>query len=167
MALTYTINSGCASIDVESDLITAYVAALPSPDHTLSLAVKVDCGDPITITLDGDSLDTDNNKYVLLPADLSQTTKISDGVLHLTLTKTVTSSGDTTKQYSCLFVDCDTKCELIEFLASNSTSNAYAYYQVLTHLNTCTDCSCTDACTIWNYLQTLLGNTTQTNDCGC
>jgi len=84
--MTLTIANDCSQIEVISTLINDYVAALPSPDHTLTLELKsyqgnVEGGEVISLTLDGDSLDTDNNKYVITPSDLSMTSTISDMVL--------------------------------------------------------------------------------------
>lgn len=165
--MTYTIASDCSSIDVTSDLITAYIAALPSPDHTLQLKLSVDCETDYTIDLDDNNLDVGNNKYVITPSDVGNTTTISDNIIKATLTKTVTSSGAKTKEYSCIFVNCSTECEVLEATAADPNSKVGLFYWILKdYSGNCTKCKCEDACKIWGYLQYLLDNPEE-DDCGC
>ena len=172
--MTHTFIGDCAttgitSIDITSDLITAYIAALPTPDHTLTLTVKVDCGTSYDITLDGDSLDVGNNKYILTPEDISQTVSFDDQILDLTLAKELNDDSSKSYEYRCLFTDCEVKCDLIDYIANNPDDcTIYALYSTLQNLNSCSECSCEAGCAIFQYLKGLLnGTSVNVNDCGC
>jgi len=171
--MTLTIANDCSQIEVTSTLITNYVAALPSPDHTLTLELKsyqgnVEGGEVISLTLDGDSLDTDNNKYVITPSDLSAITTIPDMVLSLKLTKTVTATGAKEIEYSCAYLDCETKCKLPKHYSKHPQSMAYAYHLILSNNDgQCSNCTCSEHGLLFVTLTKLLNETIKDEDCGC
>lgn len=183
--MDYTINyttvnnecNGTASIQVSSSLFDAYLAALPTPDHTLKLSVAVCGGSTYTITVDDTNIVVDGagNDYVLiLPADLGMDTSIDDGIYDITLVKTITASGNETYEYSCVFVNCYTQCELQDYIADNwdyvlsGASGLHFVYDVLNNTSSCGDCNCTKVCEIWKKFQEILNNSNPTtDDCGC
>jgi len=158
------------SFDITSDLITDYVAGLPSPDHTLDLKVIYNGGDEITINITdaNPNLDNGTNTYTLTPDDLSQVDEISNGVYSLELLKTVTATNGTTSEYYCVFSDCGVACTVDDCVLNDPTTLSPVYYTVLTNLNICDACNCDDAFMIWDDLQDILNECESKNSgCGC
>ena len=165
--MTLTLNPNCASIYIESDLISDYIAALPTPLTSLALEITVGTGTSFTIQLDDTNLDLINERYELVPEDLSQVDAIPDGIYYLELTETTLSTDDDVVEAGCIFVDCATKCALITYLAEN-LDNPYGIhilYEALTYVGSCSECSCSDAAVIWDRLNEILNDTINTSNC--
>lgn len=175
--MTYTINytvenstcTGTPTIYLEDDLITDYIAALPSPDHTLKLTITVNCDTSYEIDVDDDNvnLNTVDGRYEITPDDVGLTTSIDDSIYYIELTKTVTATGSTVSSYSCIFVDCELKCKLFDYLATHLESDIVKFYERLTDLNTCGDCECQAACVFYCKLQEALTGEEIPEGCGC
>ena len=146
----------CENATITSALITAYQAALPSPDHTLKLVIG-------TIEIDLDDLNTVGNEYTLTPEDFSTVDALPDGVYKVDLVKTVTSTGATTTETYCLLVDCVLKCTLVSKIAEDDKINYLALYKALTLANECNECRCDNAVALYECLINKLENT----ECGC
>lgn len=170
--INYTTENGACtetpSIDITSDLITDYIAALPNPDHTLELKIAVNCDTTYTIDIDddNDNLDVAGDKYVITPSDVNQTDSLSDSVYHVTLTKTITATNGQTIEYSCIFVDCKLKCRLFDYVAVNLDSDITKYYDRLADLGTCDDCACEAACLFYQKLIDAITDTGTCKECG-
>jgi len=83
---------------------------------------------------------------------------ISDGIYRLEL---VSDDGEEiiTEKY-CLLIDNELKCRLVEYIATNLTSNIYHLYLVLDNAETCVDCNCSNLCTIYDEIITILDSET-------
>lgn len=165
--MTTTIASDFTYIYIVSDFITAYIAEDPTHTFTLKLLVKRNCGTEVSITLDMDSLDTDNNRYILTPDDLGMDTSLSDGVYSLVVEKTVTATGAKSYDTACRFLDVTTGCDVVDFTATNSCPDLILYHQALVFVDSCLSCDCASACTIYNYIQTKLAENDTSSGCGC
>lgn len=157
---------GTDSVTITSTLITDYVAALPTPDHTLDLKITYLTGDEITVAINDSNanLDTINNEYDLTPDDADMTDSLSDGVYLLKLVKTVTATGSTTTEFKCLFVDCKTSCKVRTYNVENEDAMAGVLYSILTVQDNCTKCNCTTNVKIYNKLVELLN---KIDNCEC
>lgn len=157
------------SFDLTDALITAYVAALPTPDHTLDLLVEYNGGDAVTISITdaNPNLDNGTNTYTLTPDDVGQTTDLDDGIYSLQLRKTDTATGSTTSEYLCVFSDCAIKCSVDNCILKDGSTIAPIYHTVLSNLNTCDSCNCDDAVNLFDDLEWVLDNCSTIDDCGC
>lgn len=163
------VNSDCVTLRVQSTLITDWVALDGDPNQpTLTLTYTYNCGDTTSLTVDNTTVDLINEWIDLTKDELGteDDTTIQNGIFFFTMKSVDPVTSDISYEYYCYFVDCAIKCELVEYLAKNLDSNIYSYYQVLTHLNTCTECPCTHACTIFDFMDALLDEEI-TEDCGC
>jgi hypothetical protein len=157
--MTVTKASNCASFTITSDLIDAWVA-----DNTIELTLNVykNCAiEPIE--LEAGDVDS-GSTLIVTAASLDQTSILADDIYVLEL---VSVDGDTTEtEVYCLFINCDTKCRIITYLADNLNSNIYHLYQVLNDGEVCTDADCANACVIFNEISRLLDDS-NTLPCGC
>ncbi len=172
--MTVTNNVDNDLLTITSDLIDAYVTALPSKPTTLVLIAKVNCETEFVFTLDDTNIDLGNSEFTLLPADFNQDTNFDNQVISFSLTETTISTGATEVQTYCLFVDKDLKCQVIDYIGTTLTNNestdniilVQSLYSSLEDINDCSDCDCEDGCIIFEYLTSLLGGTsTTTSNC--
>lgn len=157
---------GTTSIDITDALITAFVAALPSPDHTLDLVVELNGADAITISITdaNPNLDNGTNTYTLTPDDIDLTDSLTDGIYNLKLVKTLTSNGSTTTEFLCVFVDCKVSCRLADHYKGCEDPLAGVLYTILTLQNNCSECSCDSQTSIYSKLNKILN---ETDNCDC
>ena len=156
--MTITTAVDYTTFSIESDLIDAWVL---DNDIDVTLNVYEACGDtPIEIVLSDDN--ETGGAMVITIALLEQTgAAIADGIYRLEL---VSDDGEDiiTEKY-CLFIDNELKCNIVEYLATNLTSNIYHLYMVLSNAETCVDCNCSNLCTIYDEIVRLID--TQTDGC--
>jgi hypothetical protein len=165
----------CSLITVTSDILDDFDTL---SENTLVLQVKQDCGVIIELDIILDDIDVDS--FSFSPNDLGQVETFSDGVYSLTLISTEDDS--ITKEFACIFMDCVTKCKVVnattelktkygissfkdfnlltdplEKKATFDTMYMLQLYTALTFIGDCTDCTCDNGCIIWCELQKLLG----------
>lgn len=174
MALTTTITSDCATIELTSDLITDYIS--DQTDRKLTVSVTLNCCSDessanfsVDVDLDDENLDIGAVKYILDPDWFSwTTTNLKDAVYHITVRLTNTVSEEYTEQQECEFVDCQTKCTVFNYIRDNDDwFNVYTTYKALQWSKQCDDCDCKTSCTLYNRLCYYLGLNTNEDDCGC
>lgn len=163
------VTSDCITLRLTSTLLDDWIALDGDPDQpTLTLTYTYNCGDDTSLTVDNTTVDLINGWMDLTKDELGSDddTTIRNGIFFFTLKSVDPVTTDISYEYLCYFVNCSVACDIIEYLGSNLDSPIYAYYQVLTHLNTCTECPCSYACTIYDYMVALLQEE-NTSDCGC
>ena len=157
--MTVTKSIDCSNFTIASDLINAWVN-----DDEIELTLKVykNCSDT-AIEIDAADVDFESTLFIEA-SDLNQDEILADDIYVLEL---VSVDGDTTEtEVYCLFINCDTKCRIITYLADNLNSNIYHLYQVLNDGEVCTDADCANACVIFNEISRLLDDS-NTLPCGC
>lgn len=172
--MTYTVAEDYTYIDITSELINTWLDDSPSPDYTIELILNYNCENEETITMeyDMDGLEAFvAEPYLRLDVsyyDMADT--LSDGIYSIKV-KVTQDDGSFESDSVCIFIDAETKCCLINYMADNlDDCKAISLYLPLTFVNTCSDCACADACLIYAELKELLGLETSTNldsGCGC
>jgi hypothetical protein len=172
--VNYTLSGGkctaTASIVLSSAMFDAFVAGQPTPDHSLKITISNHAGTEYEIDVDVADITEvggDDDTYTILPANVSATTTIPDGVYSISLVKTVTDTGTTTTEHVCVFADCKVACMLIDVIALDLDSKLNGYYYLLNHLNHCADCNCEGAKVLYNEINSSFTTTTAEDDCGC
>lgn len=165
--MTYTITTDCASIVLTSDIITEYIDANPVQDFTGVIEVTKNCDTAYSFPLDINDLDILNKTFIITPSKVGGVDKVPDGVYYIKITKTPNDLSSITTEKSCVLVDCDLKCCIIDFLADNTDSNIMDLYLALTWLPNCGDCMCDEGCTLFNLIQDKLTEDGNTTKCGC
>ena len=169
--MTFTKETDCSAITIfDDELTTFYDAGAPSTT-TITLDITCNCtGTPLSITIDelGD-LEYSGGvaSFVIDSTILEQATStIDDGIYHIELTVNK-DSGEYYNAEVCVGILCTAKCEVVEYLASNLSSDIHKYIQVLDEwINDCDACDCSKACIVYTYLRKLLNEEIE-NPCNC
>lgn len=161
--------SDCTELYISGTLVSAYIAGLPTPDHTLEFTLAVN--DTTAAAIIPTSYDAVEDRAVFDLTALGMTTQLDDGIYTVEITKTVIVGGAITKEKECAGIFCPQGliCEIVEYVASNLDSSIPELFYLLNNINNCSESSCDDAVKIWEHLQEQLGifTTAKTNDCGC
>jgi hypothetical protein len=171
--LTVTNNGANDILTIESDLIDTYISNLPTPLTGLELTVKVNCETEFVFTLDDTTITIADNAFYIIPADLNQDTVFDNQVISFSLVETTLADSSTETQTDCLFIDKDLKCQILDYISTNISTNsidnillAQSLYSSLLNSEDCSDCDCEDACIIFEYLTSLItGSTSITSNC--
>lgn len=157
--MTITFNNSYTEAVVASNLIGDWIIAGDN-NVELKLTVSFACSEtPVEIVIN-DYVDTDTQTYTLTPEDIGQTDVFSDGIYFSYLTL------NNTQETECSLVNLEIECSIQEYLSNNLKSNIGALFESLKSLSKCSDCRCTDACLIYEYITSILNQQT-TSDCGC
>jgi len=166
--MTIIKNEDCTRLNITDDLIDAYIAQSPTPDHTLEYYVQIGDGESTLMEV---TYDNPNGLAYLDLDDLGMTGVVDDGIYTIEIVKTDTGSGTVKKKKECAGVFCPKGliCDIVEYVASNLDSNVPELFYLLNNFTGCTEASCDDAVKIFEHLNDQLGifTTAKTNDCGC
>lgn len=145
----------------------------------LSLQYKKNCATSATLVdLNSFITDVDNatNSITLDVSDIDATKTIfDDGVYYFKLTVSGPPVDDTVGTYiltGCIYIGTTTRCKAV-CLYETTEDEIYKYIiNALSIVNDCDDCECTTQCDLYDYLLTLLNNTSNTStnvysSCGC
>lgn len=182
--MTQTINATCTNIVITSEtnptLFQQWLDYIPEEQVSLQLEVYTSCSTtPIkTLTVhETDStgdlivLQTDGGQHLdIVPADLnSEYTVFPDGPIYFKLIYKELDNGTVKEETGCVFSSCELKCKVSEFTMKNpQCTEAQLIYNALVNSNDCQDCSCTNACFLYNKLKEILDTQTTSDDsCGC
>lgn len=161
--LTYKENN-CETILLTSPSLEDFVSEL----YETPVAVHIDCGNnqfDLELTLPNFE-EIDSVQYlVLTPELLNQEGKLSDGIYYIKVTVTE-NNQDKTIEDICIFLGCDLKCLLIDYLAENPKSDVFKYEMALNWINDCDVCSCDKGRLIYNTLLDILKNG-EKSPCDC
>ena len=165
--ITVTKSSTCDAIYVDGIDIVNYILSNPK---TVSLALDVDyqcSGTPTSFALNMTNLDLIERRFQLDPDDMDMTDTFTDGIYGFELVVTTIATGSTSTSSGCHFVDCTTKCLLVEDVADDYSTLAGASFLALSNVNDCADCNCADACIVYTYMNGLLTQNSTSNTNGC
>jgi len=107
---------------------------------------------------DSDKLLFTSNKLFIYPEFFSRSDTLPDGIYRVRLEIDYADEERTIEQY-CVFVDCETKCKLINRVLENS--NAYRWYEILKFGEECEECDCDSLCEIYEKLLNDLNESTE------
>ena len=146
MILTH--NTDYSTITLQSDLLTSWTGVTK-----VELKSTINCGTTIyTDTIVEGDVDGTGLFTVDLDA-LYGSTDLADGIYSFVLEVTKQSDSLTlSKDYACLFVDNDTKCQVAECVKDKSNVELQLDYYILSRASGC-ECQCADLCTIYNRLK--------------
>ena len=155
--MTITIEDDYTSFAISSELLDIW----GEDDIPATLYVYEGCGDTAIEIEMSEDVEGESYDMIITPTLLGQTgTAIADGIYRLEL---VSDGDDIITEKYCLFIDNELKCNIVEYLATNLTSNIYHLYMVLANAETCVDCNCSNLCTIYDEIVRLID--TQTDGC--
>ena len=152
--MTYTINSDCSIISLDSDYLS------PS-NQSVNLFWDKNCSG----TVGKISVNTVASLIQVDPADLGEGATFSDGVYYFKIS-VIQEDGSIVEESLCKFVNCNSSCLMLPvYKLTDSTSLLKQLaFEALLAANSCSTCSCSDFCTLY----TATGLTTIDNDdCGC
>lgn len=143
-----THNDDYTTITLQSDLIESW-----NNVTNVTLKATIDCG---TTTYTDTILQADVDNTGLFTVDLNalfNNTDLADGVYSFTLEVTKESDSTTlSKDYACLFVDKETKCNVAKCVKEKGNINLQLDYYILSRASGC-ECQCNDLCAIHNRLK--------------
>lgn len=170
-----TLNSDCSIVTLTSE---ALVASGVKTFTNLVLNTKLNCSATVT-TVDLSSLiGSITDSKIEVPAttfynDLTKTV-FCDGVYYfeLEITYDISSPAATylVKDSACTFIDCSTKCKVLDYYIKQQDKKVYYLYYALNQGGSCDSCSCTEMCSLYTELTTLINDNSISNSdsgCGC
>lgn len=152
--MTYTINSDCNIITLDSDYL------IPT-NQVVNLFWSINCGS----TLSKISISPSASMIQLDPSDLGGGDTFVDGVYYFKISIT-DEDGGTVEESLCKFVNCASSCLMLPVYKQTDSAAMIKQlaFEALLASSNCTSCSCTDLCSLYNNT----GLTTIDNDdCGC
>lgn len=142
--MTLTSNSDFTTITITSDNLSS----LGSVDKIV-LNGKINCSGTYSYEVDKD--DITSGTFTINLTSLFGTSTLQDSVYSFILT--ITNSDDSIiKEYNCLFVDNDTKCDIVDCVTESNNLELQLDYYLLSRAQNC-DCDCSDLCIIYNRLK--------------
>lgn len=163
------------SLDYDSITFTAPVLA-DNNVAGMSIRYKKNCGTIVTKDLTSVIPSIQNESLTLNVTDLyTDNTVFDDGVYYFRITVTgplVEDEPGTTYLTGCIYIGTTSRCKAL-CMYENTGDEIYKYIiNALSIVNDCDDCDCTTMCELYDYLNTLLSNTSTStnnvyNSCGC
>lgn len=153
--------NNCEGILVKDQLIIDWMEAGVKPE--LTFVVQMDCKPLTKIEMRPSLFNTEQGGAIITPADLAQVDKIMDAVYTIELKHIESEEG--IMMQSCIFMDCDTSCHVLDFIAKNLSSPVGIYFELLKHTNKCSSCNCESACALWEEIKKIL-DVTKPKPCG-
>ena len=133
--MTITANTDYSTITLQSDNLTDF-----SGISSVTLSGKINCAGTYSDTIVEGDVTLLSGSFTLDFTTLFGTATRSDGVYSFTLTITNTDST-VDKEYSCLFIDNETKCDVAECVKNGAKTELMLDYYILSRAGT-GDCSC-------------------------
>lgn len=159
--MKFAITDECASITYTPDFGNLALA------DSVEITVKINCcSDDYTVTDITPYLAS--NVVTLPPSVFSQTgDALLDGVYHIKVTATYGTS--IAVDQTCLFVNCQIKCLVVDKYAEEFDTSIIYHHRALELAGECfNDCNCESACAIYeDLLEKLEAESTINNDCCC
>jgi hypothetical protein len=173
--MNFTIQEDCGSITITSALFNDWWQ--DQDNYSLTITVTINCcSDPYEIILDSADPNLlvfpatpEDSSYVLLPEFFEfDTESLKDGIYHIQITNTENDTGSYTQEQECVFIDCETKCMVFEYIRDNEDNfNVHTTYLALQYASQCDDCDCKSSCVLYERLAYYLGLSVKVDDCGC
>lgn len=170
--MTITFNSDCTEFSIYSEYLTS--GAINNMD-SITLKSSKNCSSVVTtVDLTEYIESTEDNIYTNTVEEHYVDEKLCDGIYYfeLEMTYTIESTTTTVTETACVFINCNTKCKVVDYYAGTSSAaskrNVMDLYSVLLLGMDCDTCSCEAMCTIYNdllYELKLSGNDTSCGSC--
>lgn len=170
-----TLNSDCSTLTLNSD---ALLEVSGKTFTSLLLKSRSNCSSTETSLNISSLIPEIENNEVSIPAtafysDASKT-NYCDGIYYfeLEITYLIEETGQAfqVNDGACKLVDCDLKCKVLEYYIETKDKKAYYQYYALQQGNDCDSCYCTEMCSLYTELKTLLNDndiSIGSNGCGC
>lgn len=156
MTITYT---DCSSVTVASNNLLVN-------NQEVTLTVKHNCTTEYVLDIVPSA-----QPIVVTPALLSMTDVITDGIYYFHL-KVIKVDNSITNETACLFVDCNTTCQLLDVYKTNDSDRTIAFLALLASKD-CEDCNCNHLCLLYNTaitepcVDTHTNTTSDVEPCNC
>lgn len=142
--MTLTSNSDYSTITITSTNLTDLGSVA-----TIKLSGKINCDGTYSYTVDEGDISA--GTFTVDLSSLFGTSTLSDSIYSFILT--ITNDDESIiKEYSCLFVDNTTMCEIVDCVTETNNLELQLDYYLLTRAQDC-DCDCTDLCTIYKRMR--------------
>jgi len=158
-------NNNCNTVTITSSIITDFLANATPFTKIEFKGTYNDVSKTVTITTAFPDCNSTNAEIRncsgtirIYPNLFNQTEKLADGIFRVDI-KAYYDDGTISTEFACIFVDCETKCKVVE----SQCLEAMMYHYVLTESYSC-NCACDKLQEIWEALETLL---TKNNCNGC
>lgn len=167
------VTSSCNNLTFKSSVLTGEGKNITA----IVLKTKLNCSSTqssVILTSLKNSVEGDE---LIVPAtayynDANKTT-YCDGIYNFSLVVTYTL-GETETLYSatdtsCVFIDCETKCKVMDNYALVKNPKILYFYYALVNSADCDVCNCTNMCSLYTEIKMLLNDNSSTpsDDCGC
>ncbi len=167
------VTPSCENLTIKSSILTGEGKNIAS----IVLRTKLNCSSTQTSVVLTSLEDDIVEDTLVIPAtayynDASKTT-YCDGVYNFSLAVTYTEFEDEAifqaTDTACVFIDCDTKCKVMDHYTLTRNTKIIHYYYALVNSADCDVCNCTDMCSLYTEIKTLLNDNSSTtsDDCGC
>ena len=155
--MTITANADYSTITLQSDNLTDFTGI-----DTVTLSGKINCAGTYSDTIVEGDVTLLTGTFTLDFATLFGTSTRADGVYSFTLT--ILNDDETVvKEYSCLFIDNDTKCDVAECIKNGASIELQTDYYILSRAGT-GDCGC-DCQILCNIYQRVVNGLTECQSC--
>jgi len=145
--MVVTTNEDFSVVTIQSDNLTDF-----SNIDSVTLTSKIDCGSTTyTDTIVEGDVTLATGTFAVDFNALYNLSSLSDGIYSFALTITPTS-GNTTIEYSCLFVDAQMACDVRKCVKDKQNIEIMLDHFILGRGQDC-DCDCEDLCKIYKRLK--------------
>lgn len=167
-----TVTPSCANLTIQSSALSNTGGKVIT---SIVLKSKLNCSLTQTSVILNSLIGSVSNNTIVIPATTYYNnilkTIYCDGVYNFELVVgyTLSSAQYISTDTSCVFIDCETKCQVIKNYQETKDPKIIYYYYALTAASDCDNCTCTDMCSLYSEIKTLLNGTTSitNNNCGC
>ena len=158
-------NSTCSQIILKSEYIDDFVNA-PEPNHlTIKLFKNCEMIKEIVFEAIMYNAMIGIEGLLLTPESFNLSSEtLPDGIYSVEIVDR--NEERIIKDFSCITLLCEARCDVIEHVSKNLNSTAYAIFKVLEFVDTCTDCNCEHGCVLFDELQRLLNGDNKLKPCG-
>lgn len=155
--MTITANDDYSTITIQSDNLTDFTGI-----SSVTLEGKINCAGTYSDTIVEGDVTLLTGTFTLDFATLFGTSTRADSVYSFTLT-IVNSDSTVDKEYGCLFIDNETKCDVAECVKNGAEIELMLDYYILSRAGT-GDCGC-DCQTLCNIYQRVTNGLTGCQSC--
>lgn len=143
--MVITANSDYSVITIQSDNLTDFTNI-----DSVALTAKINCEGSYSDTIVEGDVTLSTGTFTVDLSTLFGTSTLSDGIYSFVLT---TNFNDSTspKEYNCIFVDNDTKCEIAECVENKGNLELQLDYYILSRAQNC-NCNCEYLCNIYKRI---------------
>lgn len=149
----------CSSFTIQSTLIAAYVNSQSSTNPVVDFKVKIKINCCVEKILTYSLSQVSTGIITIVPNLVTTETDFEDGVYSVVIESKYTN-GSIKKDKACIFINCKTKCKVVNYSIAKKSNEAYILYERLVLAESCLDCDCEQSCLLFNQLVKLIGEFT-------